>query len=79
MIRTLERDDREREWHVEGGPGGWSFWAVTRTAITAIQLAFIAPSTTSIAISPGAGARRHSPNPKPDPGPLVGSGGGSTA
>jgi hypothetical protein len=62
-----ECGDRERERHVEGGPGGQGPWVLTKATITAIQPMLITPSATSIAINPMLEPTQHSPNPKPDP------------
>src|SRR5215472_3431679 len=47
--------------------GGRSFWAGTRTAITAIQATLITPAATSIAISAALEPTQHAPNPEPGP------------
>jgi hypothetical protein len=64
-----ECDDRECERHIEGGPGGRNFWAVTRTAITAIQPTLITPSTLGIAISPMLELTQQTPNASLEPAP----------
>src|SRR5215510_9659396 len=65
--QSPECDDREAERHIEGGPGGQELWAVTSTAITAIQVTLITPTATSIAISAALEPTQHAPNSKPGP------------
>ncbi len=48
---------------------GSSFWAVARTAITAIQVMLMTPSATSIAISPMLEPTQQTPNASPEPAP----------
>ncbi len=63
MITTPNATIASASGTSRAAPGGRSFWAVTRTAITAIQPTLITPSTTSTAISPALEPTQHSPNP----------------
>jgi hypothetical protein len=71
MIRTPNATIASASGTSRAALGGRSFWAVSRAAIPAIQPTLIAPSTTSIAISPALEPTQHSPNPKPRPGGLA--------
>ncbi len=69
MIRTPNATIASASGTSRAALGGRSFWAVTRTAITAIQPTLITPSTISIAISPMLEPTQQTPNASPEPAP----------